>query len=281
MALQCDATRVISYMLEDERSEYVYDHVPKRRFTAEGSEPGSGTCGNYHGAQHAGDVNDDFATISWWNAGKVAALCERLDAIPDGPDTTLLDNTVVLYASCMHGGNHQLNELPVALIGSGGRTLRTDQHIVFPDTPGDRPMRDLYVTLLDHAFGLNVGSFGVNTKDVPNDVIAELIASRRGLDSGGAQPISDSRLREQKAGAGALVGCRDPPGGRRGRTRARKGPFEPDLRAGEDRRFSLTRRISGTCKEGGTPALPKVYVAYTMGLRLRPSRAQPRKTRGS
>jgi hypothetical protein len=85
MAFQCDVTRVISYMLEDERSEYVYDHVPKRKFSAQGSEPGTGVCGNYHGAQHAGDLNDDFSTISWWNASKAAALCERLDAIEDAP----------------------------------------------------------------------------------------------------------------------------------------------------------------------------------------------------
>ena len=85
MAFQCDVTRVISYMMEDERSEFVYDHVPKRKFSATGSVPGTGNCGNYHGAQHAGDVNDDFSTISWWNAGKAAALCERLDAIEDSP----------------------------------------------------------------------------------------------------------------------------------------------------------------------------------------------------
>jgi hypothetical protein len=176
MAFQCDVTRVISYMLEDERSEYVYDHVPKRKFSATGSAPGTGTCGNYHGAQHAGDVNDDFSTISWWNAGKAAALCEKLDAIEDGPGVSVLDNSVVVYASCMHGGNHQANELPVAIIGSGGGKLKTDQHVVFPATPGDRPMRDLYFTIMNTCFGLGVTSFGVNTKGAPNQLIREIIA---------------------------------------------------------------------------------------------------------
>ena len=85
MAFQCDVTRIISYMLEDERSEFVYDHVPKRKFSPTGSVPGTGTCGDYHGAQHAGSTNDDFSTITWWNVGKVAALCERLDAIEEAP----------------------------------------------------------------------------------------------------------------------------------------------------------------------------------------------------
>jgi hypothetical protein len=175
MAFQCDVTRVISYMLEDERSEFVYDHVPKRKFSAQGSEPGSGTCGNYHGAQHAGDTNDDFSTISWWNAMKAAELCQKLDAIEDGPGVSMLQNSVVLYASCMHGGNHQANELPVALLGGGGGTLKTDQHVAFPATPGDRPMRDLYITLFNRCFGLDVGEFGVNTKGAPNDPITQIV----------------------------------------------------------------------------------------------------------
>jgi hypothetical protein len=175
MAFQCDVTRIISYMLEDERSDYVYDHVPKRKFSPTGSVPGTGNCGGYHGAQHAGSTNDDFSTIGWWNAGKAAALCEKLDAIEDSPGVSILDNCVVMYASCMHGGNHQVDELPVALIGSGAGTLRTDQHIVFPTMPGDRPMRDLYITILNHCFGLNVPSFGVSLKNPQNSPITEIM----------------------------------------------------------------------------------------------------------
>ena len=88
----------------------------------------------------------------------------------------MLDNSVVVYASCMHGGNHQANELPVAIIGSGGSTLKTDQHVAFPATPGDRPMRDLYFTIMNQCFGLGVQSFGVNTKGTPNKLITEIIA---------------------------------------------------------------------------------------------------------
>ena len=88
----------------------------------------------------------------------------------------MLDNSVVVFASCMHGGNHQVNELPVALIGSGGRTLKTDQHIVFGATPNDRAMRDLYLTILNQTFGLNVQSFGVSAKGTPNTPITEIIA---------------------------------------------------------------------------------------------------------
>jgi len=33
MALQCDMTRVVSYMLDNSRSELVYGHVPKYDYT--------------------------------------------------------------------------------------------------------------------------------------------------------------------------------------------------------------------------------------------------------
>jgi hypothetical protein len=67
-------------MLEDERSEFTYNHVTRRRFSETGSVEVSGTCPEYHnGGQHG--TQDDFATITWWNATKVAELCEKLDAI--------------------------------------------------------------------------------------------------------------------------------------------------------------------------------------------------------
>jgi hypothetical protein len=177
MAFQCDVTRVISYMLEDERSEFIYSHVPLRNFTAAGSNPATGTqtCGNYHGAQHAGDTNDDFSTISWWNSSKVATLASRLDAIEDGPGVSILDNSVIMYAAAMHGGNHQSNQLPLMLLGGGGGTLQTDQHIKYGDTPGDRPMRDLYYTLLNKTYGMNVPSFGTHTQGRQNAYLTEIL----------------------------------------------------------------------------------------------------------
>jgi hypothetical protein len=104
MAYQCDATRVITHMLEDERSEFTYSHVPRLTWTAAGSSPASGTCPEYHnGGQHGSQ--DDFATITYWNVGKVAELCAKLDALKEG-DKTVLDNSVIFFSSCMHGSNH-------------------------------------------------------------------------------------------------------------------------------------------------------------------------------
>jgi hypothetical protein len=169
MAFECDVTRIVSYMLEDERSEFTYDHVPVRSFTAEGSTPKSGTCPEYHMAQH--QLGDVFPTITWWNVGKVAELCRKLDAIEEAPGVSVLDNTVVLFGGSMHGGNHLADELPLVLIGGGNLGLENDQHVVLEK----RPLRDLYFTLLNEVYGLGIDDFGRNLTGAPPSTLVEIL----------------------------------------------------------------------------------------------------------
>lgn len=174
LALQCDATRIISYMLDDARSDFVYDHLQNRRFDPSGSEPDNGQVGGYHGLQHAGDSNNGYATINWWLTQQVCDLCQMLDAIDEG-GRSLLDNSVVLYGSGMHGTNHDANELPLVLLGSGGGRLRTDQHIKFPPTPNDRPLRDLYFTLAKEIYDADISGFGRSIKGANHQLMSEIL----------------------------------------------------------------------------------------------------------
>jgi hypothetical protein len=169
MAFECDVTRVISYMLEDERSEFIYDNVEERAFTAEGSSLKGGACPEYHIAQHAG--GDVFATITWWNVGKVADLCRKLDAIQQAPGVSVLDTCVVLFGGCMHGGDHQADQLPLALVGGSQLGLTNDQHLVFEN----RPLRDLYFTLMNDVYDLGITDFGQNLTGAPLTRMAELL----------------------------------------------------------------------------------------------------------
>jgi hypothetical protein len=172
MALQCDATRIITHMLEDERSEFTYDHVKMRTFTATGSTEGNGTCPEYHGGGQHGS-QDAFASIVRWNAGKVAELATRLDAIKEADGTSILDNTVIFFAGAMHGSNHACNELPVALIGGGALGLKQDQHVAL----GKRPLRDLHYTMMNKVFDMSdVTTFGQNLTGAPLKVVSEIIA---------------------------------------------------------------------------------------------------------
>jgi hypothetical protein len=171
LAFQCNLTRIVSYMLDDEYSEFVYDNIPRRTFTAEGSVPASGTCGTYSGAQHGSQ--DEYASIVWWHVGKVAELCQKLDRIDDGGGRSVLDNTVVFFGSCMHGSDHRCDRLPAVLIGGGGGALRQDQHVDLVK----RPLRDLYWTLARAAFGMKLESFGVNRDGAAHAAVTELLAT--------------------------------------------------------------------------------------------------------
>jgi len=175
MAFQCDATRVITYMLEDERSEFAYDHVTRRTFTQDSSTQTSGTCPEYHNGGQHGDQND-FASITWWNVGVVAKLATKLDAIMEENGKTVLDNTFVMFGGAMHGSDHACNHLPLALIGSGGGTFKTDQHVQFTT----RWLRDLHYTVMTSMYGMtgdDVDKFGVERANLPKTAIKEILAT--------------------------------------------------------------------------------------------------------
>lgn len=171
MALQCDATRIITHMLEDERSEFTYDHVKMREFTATGSTEAGGTCPEYHGGGQHGSQNS-FASIVRWNAGKVAELATKLDAIKEADGTSILDNTVIFFGGAMHGSNHACNQLPISLIGGGAIGLRQDQHVDLVK----RPLRDLHYTMMQKVFDMqDVTQFGRNLTGAPLEVVDEAI----------------------------------------------------------------------------------------------------------
>jgi len=172
MAFRCDATRIITHMLEDERSEFTYDHVKMRAFTATGSTEQNGTCPEYHGGGQHGS-QDAFASIVRWNSGKVAELATKLDAIKEADGSSILDNTVIFYAGAMHGSDHSCHELPVALIGGGALGLKQDQHVVL----GTRPLRDLHFTMMNKVFDMSdVNDFGQDLTGKPIKVVSEIIA---------------------------------------------------------------------------------------------------------
>ena len=62
----------------------------------------------------------------------------------------MLDNTVIRFASGMHGGNHDARDLPLALIGGGGGVLKTDQYINFPAAQN---LADVHLTIIQKVFG--------------------------------------------------------------------------------------------------------------------------------
>lgn len=171
LAFQCDLTRIITYMLEDERSEFTYDHVERRVFGDTGSTGVGGTCGEYHGFGQHGQY-DDYCTITWWNVAQVASLCSKLDAIKEANGLSILDNSLVYFGACMHSDDHACDRIPTAIIGSAGGKLKTDQHLVLEKTP----MRNLHYTVMNDVFGMNQANFGQNLTGAPIANVPQILA---------------------------------------------------------------------------------------------------------
>jgi hypothetical protein len=175
MALECDVTRVISYMLDNSRSDLVYSWVPRRDWEKDGVEVG-GTCTSYHESQHQSGISPDFASITRWHIEVVADLLKKMDAVQDPLGGTLLDNSLVMFVSDMHHGDHASFDLPLALFGSGGGIFRQNQLVSLPEAIEDiRQLRDLYFTVLNNYFNLGVDSFGEDLRGIPNQPLAEIL----------------------------------------------------------------------------------------------------------
>lgn len=63
-----------------------------------------------------------------WYYEQLAYFVDRLKAIPEG-DGTLFDNTVIVVCSEFGGYNHNFNDAPFMLVGSGGGAFRTGRYL--------------------------------------------------------------------------------------------------------------------------------------------------------
>jgi hypothetical protein len=169
MAFETDLTRVISHMLDDARSDYHYEFLKKRTFTATGSTLStdqldsvqSGGELGYHGLSH----NDPqgFATVNYWMMEKFASLLDRLTVKNDADGKSVLDDTIVLFMSGMKGSGHELLELPV-MLATGGTLLKKDCRTTFA---GQARLADLHLTLMQAGFGMDILKFGYSKGSLP------------------------------------------------------------------------------------------------------------------
>ncbi|HEY0709530.1 MAG TPA: DUF1552 domain-containing protein [Polyangia bacterium] len=178
MALKCDVTRVVSYMLDDARSDFAYTFLKLRQFTATGSTLSTSNVSNgniasglsgYHGLQHAGDTNNGFASINHWMVQRATDLAQKLATASEGEAGSVLDNTVIVFGSGMHGGNHRGIDLPFTLIGGGGGVLKKN---FFSNGPGEGYyVADIHLTIMQKVFGMKITSFGPSSTILP-DILA-------------------------------------------------------------------------------------------------------------
>jgi Protein of unknown function (DUF1552) len=177
MALQCDVTRVVTFMLDDARSDFPYIFLKARNFTTTGSTPATTnvTNGNisdglagFHGLQHAGDTNNGFASINYWLTEKTASFASKLMASQDGAGN-ILDGTTIHYGSGMHGGNHQGIDIPIALIGGHGGVLKKDTFFPWPQT---QLLQNVHLTIMQKVFGMTSMTAFAGSTGIAADLLA-------------------------------------------------------------------------------------------------------------
>jgi hypothetical protein len=178
MALRCDMTRVVSFMIDDERSDFSYNFLQGRTFTPTTSTPDPTIIvGGAHGLQHCDTSAPGWLTILRWNMQLGAALASKLDALTEDGSSSILDNTVITLASSMHSSNHDTLDLPIILLGSGGGVLKQNLYQRWPaETPPN--LADLHLMLMqkvygcpDQVFGTPNGPF-VHGKTLPTELLA-------------------------------------------------------------------------------------------------------------
>jgi hypothetical protein len=132
------------------------------------SYPEAGVRRGHHDLQHHEgdpDKRNDLRKVDHFNMGLFAGVLDRFKSIKEGKGT-LLDSSMVLFASGMSNGNrHSRENLPILLAGRAGGTLRTGRYL---DCNWKKltPLSNLYVEMLNR-MGIAVKKFGDSTGGLP------------------------------------------------------------------------------------------------------------------
>jgi hypothetical protein len=157
LGFQADMTRVTSMIMSRELSGLGYPNI--------------GVPDAHHNVSHHRDdpdLIDKKSRIDTYHVKLFAEFAEKLAATPDG-DGSLLDHSLLLYGSGMGDGNlHRHTNLPCLTVGTLGGTIRTGQHLAYPDPT---PMTNLLLTVLDKV-GVELESFGDSTGRLSPDGIS-------------------------------------------------------------------------------------------------------------
>jgi hypothetical protein len=150
LALTCDATRVISFMLGNAGSNRTYSFL--------------GVSAGHHQVSHHQNAPQniaDLTVIDTWEVQQFATLLERMDATIEGSGTLLQHSQVLFSAEIEDGDAHRHRNLPVVVAGGCHGAYTTGRHIVYePNAQTDGPpIANLFITMMQ-SMGLTDTTFG-------------------------------------------------------------------------------------------------------------------------
>ncbi len=149
IALSCDLTRVFSMAYSSVLGETLFWPV--------GATLGWHELTHDSGAVAQAKVDD----VIDFTMRQLAFLLVKLDSIPEGPGTTLLDRCIVYGTSCVAEGlSHDRSDMPILIAGTGAGAIKSGVH--YRSTSAERvgkvPMTLLRALALpDAAFGADLG----------------------------------------------------------------------------------------------------------------------------
>lgn len=154
MAFQTDTTRLSTFMFGNAVSPQDFSFL-------------DGVKGGHHQLSHHENKKDKIAQyqlINRWHVQQVARMLEKMRTVEEADGSTLLDNSMVFFASGIRDGNrHEPRNLPVLLCGGGGGKIATGRHLKYER--GTR-LCELYVAVL-RALGVPAASFGDADRPLP------------------------------------------------------------------------------------------------------------------
>lgn len=149
IALQTDATRVVSYRL------------PVCSLLS-----GMGITLKAHSLSHYGFSQPRIDASQQRDLKCTALLAHLLDRLKEARDmdgSRLFDNCIVSYGTNIRSG-HELKNVPALLSGGAAKSIQHGRHIMLPDE--DTPLANYWLTLMQQA-GVPIDSFSHSTGIVP------------------------------------------------------------------------------------------------------------------
>ena len=151
LAFQMDKSRIATLMLNNDLSQMNFKFL-------------AGVQGALHlDLTHYGKAVDKeamYLKTNQFHAAQFAYLVQRMKAIKEG-DTTLLDNSILMFASSLFDGDaHSASQLPIVLAGKGGGSLKTGRILDYLAAGDDnRKVCSLHLSLMDR-MGVKLDHFG-------------------------------------------------------------------------------------------------------------------------
>lgn len=149
LAFRTDSTRIATFMLAHDGSNRTFEEIGV-------------TDGHHALSHHQSDAKklEKIAKIDQYYIDQFAYFLGKLRDVKDVDGKTLLDNSMIVYASGLADGNrHAHDNLPVILAGRGGGALNPGKHLKLAEKT---PMSNLYVKMLN-VMGAKVETFGDST----------------------------------------------------------------------------------------------------------------------